>query len=73
MVLTPFQIKDVTLKNRWIMLAMHTGFAEGNALTERDLAFYEERAKGGAAAVTCLLAVNAAGALKGMYDGETVD
>lgn len=73
MVLTPFQIKDVTLKNRWIMLAMHTGFAEGTALTERDYAYYEERAKGGAAAVTCLLAVNEAGALKGMYDAETVD
>ena len=73
MVFTPFQIKDVALKNRWVMLAMHTGFATGNALTERDYAFYEERAKGGAAAVTCLLAVNPAGALKGMYDAETVD
>ena len=55
------------------MLAMHTGFATGNALTERDYAFYEERAKGGAAAVTVLLAVNEAGALKGMYDAETVE
>ena len=55
------------------MLAMHTGFAKGNALTERDYAFYEERAKGGAAAVTCLLAVNEAGALKGMYNAETVE
>ena len=73
MVFTPFAIKNVELKNRWIMLAMHTGFAEGNALTERDFAYYEERAKGGAAAVTCLLAVNEAGALKGMYDAETVD
>lgn len=73
MVFTPFKIKDVEFKNRWVMLAMHTGFAEGNALTERDYAYYEERAKGGAAAVTCLLAVNEAGALKGMYDAETVD
>ncbi|MGM9915837.1 oxidoreductase [Anaerotignum sp.] len=73
MVFTPYKIRDLELKNRWIMLAMHTGFAEGNALTERDYAFYEERAKGGAAAVTCLLAVNEAGALKGMYDAETVD
>ena len=73
MVFTPFQIRNIELKNRWIMLAMHTGFAEGKALTERDYAYYEERAKGGAAAVTCLLAVNEAGALKGMYDAETVD
>jgi len=73
MVFTPFAIKNVELKNRWVMLAMHTGFAEGNALTERDFAYYEERAKGGAAAVTCLLAVNEAGTLKGMYSAETVD
>ena len=73
MVFTPFQIKGIELKNRWIMLAMHTGFAEGNALTERDYAYYEARAKGGAAAVTCLLAVNEAGTLKGMYDAETVE
>lgn len=73
MVFTPYKIRDLELKNRWIMLAMHTGFAESNTLTERDYAFYEERAKGGAAAVTCLLAVNEAGALKGMYDAETVD
>ncbi|MBR4934538.1 MAG: FAD-dependent oxidoreductase, partial [Anaerotignum sp.] len=73
MVFTPFKIKDMELKNRWIMLAMHTGFAESNALTERDYAYYEERAKGGAAAVTCLLAVNEVGALKGMYNAETVD
>ena len=73
MVFTPFKIKDMELKNRWIMLAMHTGFSESNALTERDYAYYEERAKGGAAAVTCLLAVNEVGALKGMYNAETVD
>ena len=61
MVFTPFRLRELELKNRWIMLAMHTGFATGNALTERDYAFYEERAKGGAAAVTVLLAVNEAG------------
>lgn len=73
MVSTPYRIGTTELKNRWVMLAMHTGFAAGNALTERDLAFYEERAKGGAAAVTCLLAVDAAGALRGMYDAESVE
>ena len=52
---SPFRLRELELKNRWIMLAMHTGFATGNALTERDYAFYEERAKGGAAAVTVLL------------------
>lgn len=73
MVFTPYQIKDITLKNRWVMLAMPTGYATGTALTEREIAFYEERARGGAAAVTMLLAVNAAGALKGMHDAETLE
>ena len=27
------KIRNLELKNRWIMLAMHTGFAEGDALT----------------------------------------
>lgn len=73
MVFTPYHIGKMELKNRWIMLAMHTGFAQGTALAERDFAFYEERAKGGVAAVTCLLAVNEAGALKGMYDAATIE
>lgn len=65
-------IRNMELKNRWIMLAMHTGFAQGNTLTEREFAFYEERAKGGAAAVTMVLAVNDTGALQGMYHADTL-
>lgn len=67
------KIRNLELKNRWIMLAMHTGFAEGDVLTEREYAFYEERAKGGAAAVTMVLGVDDAGALKGMYHADTLD
>ena len=67
-----YRIRDLEFKNRWIMLAMHTGFAEGNEMTERDFAFYEERAKGGAAAVTMVLGVNDAGALHGMYHADTL-
>ncbi|MBM6828199.1 FAD-dependent oxidoreductase [Anaerotignum lactatifermentans] len=70
---SPYHIGTMSLKNRWIMLAAHTGFAEGTALGERDYAFYEERAKGGAAAVTMVLAVNEDGALKGMYQGGTLE
>lgn len=73
MVFTPYQIRNLTFKNRWVMLAMHTGFAAGTALTEREFAFYEERAKGGAAAVTFLLGVNEAGALQGMHDARTLE
>lgn len=70
---SPFYIRTMELKNRWIMLAAHTGFGEGTALGEREFAFYEERAKGGAAAVTMVLAVNEAGALKGMYHSDTLE
>ena len=66
-------IRNMELKNRWIMLAMHTGFAKGTALSERDFAFYEERAKGGAAAITVVLGVNEVGALKGMYHADTLE
>lgn len=66
-------IRNLELKNRWIMLAVHTGFGEGNSLGEREYAFYEERAKGGAAAVTMVLGVNEEGALKGMYHCDTLD
>ena len=68
-----FSIRNMELKNRWIMLAMHTGFAKGTALSERDFAFYEERAKGGAAAITVVLGVNEVGALKGMYHADTLE
>lgn len=67
MLYSSFKIRDLALKNRWIMLAMHTGFAEGNAISEKEFAYYEARAKGGTAAVTMVLAVNEAGSLKGMH------
>ncbi len=72
MLYSTFQVKNLVFKNRWIMLAMHTGFAEGNAISQRELAFYEERAKGGAAAITLVIAVNAAGKLKGMHDARNL-
>lgn len=72
MIYTSHKIGTVTLKNRWIMLAMHTGFRVGNALEEREFAFYEARAKGGAAAVTLVLGVNETGSLKGMHSGDSL-
>lgn len=73
MLFTENRIHTMPLKNRWIMLAMHLGFATENRLTERDFAFYEARAKGGAAAVTLVMGVNTAGALSGMLNGETME
>lgn len=73
MLYSSFKIGNLELKNRWIMLAMHTGYGEGNAIGEREVAFYEERAKGGAAAVTMVLAVNEAGSLKGMHQAQALE
>lgn len=72
MLMTPFSINGLTLKNRWVMLAMHTGFFMENQVTEREIAFYEQRAKGGAAAITLVMGVNPEGSLKGMLDGATM-
>ena len=44
----PFVLGNLTLKNRIIMAGMHTEFGRDGYLTERELAYYEERAKGGA-------------------------
>ncbi|KAF5072937.1 Metal reductase [anaerobic digester metagenome] len=67
MLYSSFRIREMELKNRWIMLAMHTGFAESDVISEREFAYYEARAKGGAAAITLTLSVNEAGSLKGMH------
>ena len=43
---TPFKINNMELKNRIIMLVMHTGFATGGVLTEQDKAFLRKEPKG---------------------------
>jgi 2,4-dienoyl-CoA reductase-like NADH-dependent reductase (Old Yellow Enzyme family)/thioredoxin reductase len=44
----PFQLKGLELKNRLVMAPMHTKFAsESGEVTERLIAFLEERARGG--------------------------
>ncbi|WP_304509854.1 oxidoreductase [Anaerotignum sp.] len=73
MLYSSLKIRGMELKNRWIMLAMHTGYGQGNAFSDREFAFYEERAKGGAAAITLVLAVNEAGALKGMHQAKKIE
>mgnify|MGYP000071336330 CR=1 FL=1 len=56
---TPAKIGTMELKNRWIMLAMHTGYAQKDGgFSKRDYAFYRERAVGGMAAITLVGAVN---------------
>lgn len=63
---TPFKINNLELRNRIIMLVMHTGFAAGGQLTQQDKAFFEERAKGGAGAITQVVGVSDFGAADNM-------
>lgn len=63
---TPYKINNMELKNRIIMLVMHTGFSKGGLLTEQDKAFFEERAKGGAAALTQVCGISEYGAADSM-------
>lgn len=65
---TSADIGTMKLKNRWIMLAMHTGYAEEDGrFSERDFAFYRERANGGMAAITLVGAVNEEGSQEHMH------
>jgi 2,4-dienoyl-CoA reductase-like NADH-dependent reductase (Old Yellow Enzyme family) len=44
---TPLRIGSITVKNRIVMTAMTSNYAEDHILSERHIAFYRERAKGG--------------------------
>lgn len=67
----PFVINGVTLKNRIIMSGMHTEYGESGALSPQELSYYEERAKGGAAAIGVVSKVSEYGGpetMQGVYD-----
>ncbi len=67
------KINNVELKNRMIMSVMHTGFSPDGFVTNRDIEFMKERAKGGIAAVAGNVAVSPVGFLNGMlrmYDDK---
>ncbi|MBS7528660.1 FAD-dependent oxidoreductase [Fusibacter paucivorans] len=55
---TPMNINRLEIKNRIIMSAMHLGYAEKKEVSEKDIAFYRARAKGGAGAIVVVAAVN---------------
>jgi len=47
---SPIKVGSLTLRNRIVMPAMHLGYGNDRGeVTERLTAFYEERARGGAA------------------------
>lgn len=65
---TPGRLGKLEMKNRWIMLAMHTGYAEEDgSFSRRDLEFYRARAGGGAAAITLVGGVNEIGCQERMH------
>ncbi len=72
MLYTPMNLNGLELKNRWVMLAMHNGYTTDNTMSDREIAFYEARAKGGAAAITVVIGVNTSGTLKGMLNAQTM-
>ena len=45
----PIQIGNVEVKNRILMTAMTSNYAEDYIISDRHIAFYRERARGGAA------------------------
>ena len=60
----PLRIKNITMKNRLIMAAMHLSYTFDGFLNEKLLNFYEERAKGGVGLVIlggCQVEVRGAG------------
>ncbi|MFO8111553.1 MAG: FAD-dependent oxidoreductase [Desulfosalsimonadaceae bacterium] len=48
----PISIKNLPVKNRIYLPAMHLGMADNFEVTDRIIAFYEERARGGAGMIT---------------------
>ena len=46
--LEPMEIKGVNLRNRIVMTAMHLNYTPDGRVSDRLIAFYEERARGGA-------------------------
>ncbi|MBE9547170.1 MAG: NADH:flavin oxidoreductase, partial [Proteobacteria bacterium] len=48
---TPIDIGNLKLKNRIVMPAMHLNYTPDGEVTDKLIAFYEERAKGGAALI----------------------
>lgn len=61
------KIGNMQLKNRFFMLGMHTGYAQEKRVSEKDLAFYRERVKGGVSAITVIAAVSDVGGPPDMH------
>ncbi len=51
--LTPIKINQLEITNRIYMPAMHLGMADNYQVTDQLVAFYRERAAGGAGMILC--------------------
>lgn len=68
-------INGMKLKNRFILSAMHLGYAEDTAVSKREIEFYKARAKGGVSAVVIPVGIEPAGCFSYMHcitEKETV-
>ena len=65
---TPQKINQLEIRNRIVMLAMHTTYAtDDNKATDRDVAFYGARAKGGAGIIFMPAAISQRGQIDRMH------
>ena len=64
----PGKINQLEIRNRIVMLAMHTSYAsKDNKATERDIEFYRARAKGGAGIIVMPAAISRRGQIEQMH------
>lgn len=68
---TPGKINKLELKNRVLMAPMHTGYSPDGHFTEQDYAYYERRAKGGAAVISVVAKINSLAGLANMHSIES--
>lgn len=70
---SPSVLNHMPLKNRFLMAAMHLGYAENNEMSQRALDFYRARAKGGIAALTVVAKVAPVGGPPDMHGADSDD
>lgn len=63
---TPKNINQLEIKNRIVMLAMHTAYSVNGQVSDRDVEFYRARAKGGAGLIVMPVAISRRGQLEHM-------
>lgn len=73
----PINIGEMKLKNRIVLAPMATGFSEKGRVTERQIQYYVERAKGGVGLIVCegnFVSIDGRGGMNrwGLYDDNQI-